>query len=103
MHVSVGEDTGQHRKRSDRHGRAHEQRGREDVMHVMTAGQPRTEPDPSDNGRMIELTDTLAATRSRPRIRRRSSRYPTANMNITTPRLASALNGGLSVTGTVSP
>ena len=48
---------------------------------------------------MIELTDTLAATRSRPRIRRRSSRYPTANMNITTPRLASALNGGLSVTG----
>ena len=47
----------------------------------------------------MELTDTLAATRSRPRIRRRSSRYPTANMNITTPRLASALNGCLRVSG----
>jgi hypothetical protein len=48
---------------------------------------------------MIELTDTLAATRPRPRIRRRSSRYPTVNMNITTPRSASAVNGSLSVIG----
>ena len=66
-------------------------------MHVMTAGQPCPSPTPSDSGRMIELSDTLAATRSWPRIRRRSSRYPTANMNITTPRVASALNGCLSV------
>ena len=70
-------------------------------MHVMTACReadtPR--PTPRHNGRMIELTDTLTATRSRPRICRRSSRYPTANMNITTPRVASALSAGLMVIG----
>ena len=46
VHAAVGEDARQHRKGGDRHGRAHEQREREDVMHVMTAGQPDAQPRP---------------------------------------------------------
>ena len=46
MHASVGKDACQHRKCGDRRGRAREQREREDLMHVMTAGQPCAEPNP---------------------------------------------------------